>query len=256
LLSLGGWVGTGFTAPVLSAAYYALTVLALAGTAAASGGITIARPLRRTPLLLLGLGAGTLLLGTVASEVVSSAYSSRYSAVALAPLLLVVAIGIGALPERSRIATVAIVCGLGLFSSALNQLRSQSAQVATALAAAGPQDLVIFCPDQLGPAVHRIAPDAGRQVVYPTFGPPAMVDWVDYAQRNEAADPLAFARQALARAGDHTIWLVYAQGYRTLAGACTSLYTSLAVARGRPVIAVKSKSTSFEQDNVAEFPAR
>jgi mannosyltransferase len=258
VLAFSSWVGSGFTAPLLTAAYYTLVVLALAGTAVAAGGITIARPLRRTPLLLLGLGVGTLLLGTVASEVVSSAYSSRYSAVAVAPLLLVVAIGIGALPERRRIVAVAIVCGLGLFSSALipDQLRSQSADVATALAAAGPQDLVVFCPDQLGPAVHRTAPDAGRQVVYPTFGSPAMVDWVDYAKRNHAADPLAFARQALARAGGHTIWLVYAQGYRTLAGACTSLYTSFAVARGRPVVALKSKSTSFEQDSVAKFAAR
>jgi 4-amino-4-deoxy-L-arabinose transferase-like glycosyltransferase len=257
-LSPGGWTGSGFTAPLLAAAYYALLVLAVAGTAAATGGITIGRPLRRTPLVLLGLGVGTLLLGTVASEVVSSAYSSRYSAVGLAPLLLVVAIGIGALPPRGRIATVAVVCFLGVYSSALipDQLRSQSAEVASALAAAGRQDLVVFCPDQLGPAVHRTAPDAGRQEVYPTFGSPAMVDWVDYAKRNHAADPQAFARQALARAGAHTIWLVYAQGYRTLGGACSSLYTSFTAARGRPVIALKTKSTSFEQDNVAKFAAR
>jgi mannosyltransferase len=258
VLALSGWAGSGFTAPLLAAAYYALVVLAVAGAAAATGGVTIGRPLRRTPLLLLGLGIGTLLLGTVASEVVSSAYSSRYSVVALAPLLLVVAIGIGALPQRFRIVAVAIVCALGLFSSALIpfQLRSQSAQVATALAAAGPQDLVVLCPDQLGPAVHRTAPDAGRQVVYPTFGSPAMVDWVDYAKRNSAADPVAFAHRALALAGGHTIWLVFAQGYRTLAGACTSLYTSFAIARGRPTIAVKVDSSSFETDSVAEFAAR
>jgi hypothetical protein len=227
-LSPGGWTGSGFTAPLLGATYYALLVLAVAGTAAATGGVTIGRPLRRTPLVLL------------------------------APLLLVVAIGIAVLPPRGRIVAVSIACVLGLYSSALipDQLRSQSAEVARALAAAGPQDLVVFCPDQLAPAVHRTAPDAGRQVVYPTFGSPAMVNWVDYAKRNHAADPQAFARQALARAGGHTIWLVYAQGYRTLAGACSSLYTSFAVARGRPVIALKTKSTSYEQDSVAKFTAR
>jgi mannosyltransferase len=258
LLSLSGWAGSGFTAPLLIAAYYALVVLALAGTAGPGGGVTIGRTVRRTPLLLAGLGVGTLLVGTVASEVLSSAYSSRYSVIAVAPLLLVVAVGLGVLPDRVRTAAVAIVCGLGLFGSALipSQLRTQAGEVATVLAAAGPQDLVVMCPDQLGPAVHREAPDAGRQVVYPTFGSPAMVNWVDYAKRNAAADPVAFARHALQLAGGHTVWLVYAQGYRTLAGACTSLYTSFAVARGRPVIALKTDSDSFEEDGVAEFPGR
>jgi hypothetical protein len=83
-----------------------------------------------------------------------------------------------------------------------------------------------------------------------------MVNWVDYAKRNKAADPVAFARQALRRAGHHTLWLVYAQGYRTYAGACTSLYTSFAVARGRPVTVVKSSEKSFERDSVAKFAPR
>jgi mannosyltransferase len=258
LVAIGGWAGTGVTEPILVAAYYVLVVLALAGTAAAGGGVTIGRPIRRTPLLLAGLGIGTLVLGTAASEAVSSAYDPRYSIVALGPLLLVVAIGVGALPARYRTAAVAVVCGLGLIGASMipGQLRSQSREVATALAAAGPSDLVVFCPDQIGPAVHREAPSAGRQVVYPTFGSPAMVNWVDYAKRNKAADPVAFARQALRLAGHHTLWLVYAQGYRTLAGACTSLYTSFAVARGRPVIALKSSLKSFEQDSVAKFAAR
>jgi uncharacterized membrane protein len=258
LLALSGWTGSGVAAPLLSASYYVLVVLALAGTSAAAGGVRIGRPIRRTPLVLAVIGFGTLLLGTAASEIVSSAYDSRYSMVALAPLLLVVAIGVGALPARYRTAVVAVVCGLGLVGAAMlpTQLRSQSREVANALAAAGPNDLVVFCPDQLGPAVHREAPNAGQQVVYPTFGPPAMVNWVDYAKRNKAADPVAFARQALRRAGHHTLWLVYAQGYRTLAGACTSLYTSFTAARGRPVIAVKSSTKSFEEDSVAKFVSR
>ncbi len=111
---------------------------------------------------------------------------------------------------------------------------------------------MIFCPDQLGPAVHRLAPDAGTQVVYPTFGSPAMVDWVDYAKRNENANPLAFARTALQRARGHTIWLVYAIGYPTLAGGC-----SLSTRRSRspaaaPIVALHPHA-AFEKDTVAEF---
>jgi mannosyltransferase len=257
LISLGSWVGGGFSAPVLRWAYYVLAALSLAGYHASGGGLTFRRPLRRRPLLLLGLGLGTLVLGTVASEVSASAYSPRYTTIAIAPLLLVVAAGFAAVPARARTAAIAVVCGLGLAGAALipGQLRTQAAQVATVLAAAGPQDLVVFCPDQLGPAVHRLVPNDGTQVVYPTFGSAAMVDWVDYAKRNRDADPIAFARTALARAGNHTIWVVYDVGYPTLAGGCSSLVTSFTLARGRPQILLRS-SSSLEKESVAKFTAR
>jgi hypothetical protein len=113
---------------------------------------------------------------------------------------------------------------------------------------------VVFCPDQLGPDVHRLAPNAGTQVVYPTFGSSAMVDWVNYAKRNEDANPIAFAQTALQRASGHTIWLIYAIGYPTLAGGCSSLATSFTVARGRPIQALLPHG-AFEKDTVDEFPA-
>jgi mannosyltransferase len=256
LLSPGTWVGSGPGAALLRAAYYALLVVALVGYAEARG-MTLRRPVRRRALLLLVLAIGTLLLGTIVSEVLTSSYSPRYSTIALAPVLLVVAAGVGALPARHRTAGLSIVCALGLAGCALipGQLRTQAGQVATILKSAGPHDLVVFCPDQLGPAVHRLAPDAGTQVVYPTFGSSAMVDWVDYAKRNENADPIAFARDALRRAAGHTIWLVYDVGYPTLAGGCSSLVTSFTIARGRPVVAL-SPHSAFEKDTVAEFPAR
>jgi mannosyltransferase len=256
ILYPGSWVGGGLTSPLLRWAYYLLAALALAGYAGVNGGVTFRRPVRRLPLLLLGLGIGTMVIGTIASDVASSAYSPRYSMIALAPVLLVIAAGFGALPARGRNAAIAVICGFGLASSAFipGELRTQAGEVASLLAAAGPHDLVVFCPDQLGPAVHRLVPNAGTQVVYPTFGSPAMVDWVDYAKRNEDANPLAFARTALQRANGHTIWLVYDIGYPTLAGGCSSLYTSFTVARGRPVDALHPHS-AFEQDTVAEFPA-
>jgi mannosyltransferase len=254
ILALGGWVGNGLTAPLLSWAYYLLVALALVGYPGARGGVVFARPVRRPQLMLLCFGVATLLVGVIASEIAASSYSPRYSTIALAPLLIVVASGFGAMPARYRTGAVAVVCALGLASSALipDQLRTQAGQVAKLLAGATPQDLVIFCPDQLGPAVHRLAPDAGTQVVYPTFGSPAMVDWVDYAKRNENANALAFANTALQRARGHTIWLVYDIGYPTLAGGCSTLDTSFTVARGAPIVALHPHS-AFEKDTVAEF---
>jgi hypothetical protein len=170
-------------------------------------------------------------------------------------VLLVVATGIVAMGTRARVAALGIVCGLGLVGSAfvVSHLRTQAGQVAALLASANPADLVVFCPDQLGPAVHRLAPDAGRQVVYPTFGSAAMVDWVDYAKRNRGADPVAFAREALRRSAGHPIWFVYKSGYPTLAGGCSTVFNSLTAARGVPVEDLTPHG-AFEKYAVAQFP--
>ncbi|HEU5033524.1 MAG TPA: glycosyltransferase family 39 protein [Mycobacteriales bacterium] len=257
LLTLRDWSGGWLSGPLLGVAYYLLIAVALAGHPTFDGsGITFRRPLRRPALLLIGLAVATLYVGVVASVVASSAYASRYSTIVLAPALLVVAFGLAVLPGRARTVALCVVCALGLAGSAWlpAKLRTQAGQVAALLQAAGPHDLVVFCPDQLGPAVHRLAPDAGTQVVYPTFGSAAMVDWVDYEKRNKSADPIAFARQALQRASGRPIWLVYRTGYPTLAGACTSLVTSFTVARGRPEDELAPHG-AFEKYTVARFPA-
>jgi mannosyltransferase len=253
------WTGAGFSGPLLALAYYVLVALAVAGYPAKGGGLTFRRPLRRAPSLLLLLGVGTLLVGTVASEILVSAFADRYSIIALAPLLLVVSAGFAFLPTRARPVTVAVVCALGLVASSLipGQLRTQAGHVATALNAyAAPGDLVLFCPDQLGPAVYRLAPNAGRQAVYPTFASPALVDWVNYAKRNENADPVAFTQEALKKAAGHTIWYVYANGYRTFNGACMTILSELTAARGAPDLLVRASGGSFERDTLAKFEPR
>ncbi len=83
----------------------------------------------------------------------------------------------------------------------VNTNRTQAGQVAAVLReAARPGDLVVYCPDQVGPAVHRLAPPGLDEVTYPAFRGPEFVDWVDYKKRVAAADPASFARDG-ARAG-------------------------------------------------------
>ncbi len=259
LLSIGGWVGTGIAAPWLRLSYYALVVMAIAGYAARNGGIHIRRPLRRLPLVLCALSLVTMLVGTIASEISSNAYASRYSMIVVPFLLLVVAIGLTALPQSIQLPTLAILTALGLIASALIpfQTRTQAGEVADVLLRhAAPGDLVVICPDQLGPAIHRLAPSSGTQVVYPTFGPAAMVDWVDYKKRNENSRAGQFAQAALKRASGRPIWLVSAEGYPTFRRDCTNLYTDFAIARGRPHLYVKQSETSFEVDQLVEFTKR
>ena len=257
-------IGTAFDAPfswagagplgldiVLGLGYYALLVVAVRAALRQGG--------RRTALLLVGVAAATLFIGVVVSQSVGSAYATRYSAIALAPFLLAVTLGVGALPARwrTRAMAIAVVLGLAIGIAYPFRARSQADQVADVLAQAGPTDTVVFCPDQLGPAVHRLVPHAGRQLVYPTMGSPEMVDWVDYKKRNEAADPSAFAKAVVAQTPrTSAIWLVYANEYPTFGDACTELLVDLAVRRGEPEAEVDQKSGVVEKDNLVRFPPK
>jgi hypothetical protein len=214
--------------------------------------------MRRLPLALLVLSLATMLLGTIASQISQNAYAPRYSIVVLPFMLLVLAIGITALPASIQSPVVAALCAFGLIASVAIpfQSRTQAGQVAQVLRQqAAPGDLVVICPDQLGPAVYRLAPDAGTEVVYPTFGSPAMVDWVNYKKRNESADPGQFTQTALRRAAGKPIWLVWEDGYPTFAGACGEIYTDLTAARGSPITYVKASGGSFESEHLSEFEA-
>lgn len=258
-LSPSGWAGEGPVGSddVLSFAYYLLLLLALVGTATSTGVLVGRRP-RPAASWLLGIAGGALLLGCTVSLVLGSAYASRYSSIALVPFLLVAAAGFRALPASWWLRGVVGVLVLGLVVSAAlpAKKRSQADEVAAALRTASPHDLVVFCPDQLGPAVHRLAPNAGQQVVYPTMGSPAMVDWVDYEARNAAADPQAFATKVLDRVGSSAIWLVYSDGYPTFGDDCSRLLVAFGAARGQPKILVRSHRHTDERDRVAYFPPR
>jgi 4-amino-4-deoxy-L-arabinose transferase-like glycosyltransferase len=255
LLVPGSWVGGGAMGPLLRGAYYVLVILALFGRIGSDGRLSLGRPAHRRPALIIGVGFLTLVIAVLASDISSTAYAPRYSAIVFTPVVVAMSAGFAAVPRARRNLAIGLVVGIGLIGSSFipDELRTQAGQVATVLQAAAPQDLVIFCPDQLGPAVHRIAPGAGTQVEYPTFGSAALVDWVDYAHRNETANPTAFARVALQRAQGHTIWYVYEEGYPTLNGGCASLLSSFTLARGQPIAAL-SPGGAFEKYNVAEFP--
>src|SRR5581483_4287237 len=96
---------------------------------------------------------------------------------------------------------VALVAVLGLISASqyVYQDRTQARQVADVLKAhAGPGDVVLYCPDQLGPAVTRLAPPGLHERAVPSYGSPDRVDWVDYKKRNTTANGAAIADRAVA----------------------------------------------------------
>lgn len=205
-------------------------------------------------------GAATLLLGLALAVVANSAFEVRYAAVVFPFLALVAGNGAALLAKNLRIAVLALVVVLGVSAGfhAITQPRTQAGEIAAALGAhARPGDVVVYCPDQVAPDTARVisASLRLRQFTFPGFGPPDRVDWVDYAKRNRAADPEAFATETVARAGSNGIWLVWSAGYRTYGDTCERLQNALAARRGAAHTIVPSTDV-FEHMSLIGFGPR
>ncbi len=147
---------------------------------------------------------GILLLGLTASWVGGTAFEGRYASVVFPLFVLLVAFGLTAfMSTRARIGILIVVVLLGFWGSTRNvdELRTQAAASADIInAEAAPGDLVVYCPDQIGPDVSRLLAGTDvRQVTFPDLAPPERINWTDYRDRIAAADPGAFARGRAAR---------------------------------------------------------
>ena len=252
----------GFWDPglLLGMVAYGLMGLALAGRAVDGRRIEFdlhGRPGGRH----LGVAAfGTLGVAIIATQISRSAFAPRYASVLFPMMLLLAALGTAVLLDsRVRNAVVAACVVFGFWAIVPNVLgdRTSADRVAAALAAGvEPGDVVAYCPDQLGPSVSRLLPDdiAGEHVTFPRGTPPQIVDWVDYAETNEAAEPEAFAQMLLDRAGPTgTVWVVWAPGYRTFEDKCQGMLANLDLARrtnDRPV----KLPRNFEHPGLIRFP--
>jgi mannosyltransferase len=175
---------------------------------------------------MVGIAVATLITAVALGAVANAAFVARYTAVVLPLFLLVMAVGVAVIPgRRFRVGCVAVLVLAGLLTgqSENSQQRSQAVQVAAVLnAQATAGDLVIYCPDQLGPAVDRLLKVPGvQQITFPRAIGPTRVDWVDYKQTIASTNVSQFAQEALQRvAPNHTVWLVWRDGYPGLSGDC------------------------------------
>lgn len=199
-------------------------------------------------------GGLALLLGVAFTYATWSAFATRYAAVVFPMYFVLVAAGVVTFAGRwPRFAVFAALLALLSMGAVYNvrDTRTQAKQFAGAIeAVAQPGDLVVYCPDQLGPATSRVLGDGLDQVVYPTFGPPQRVDWVKYADRNGAANPDEFAAQALQRAGGHSIFVVWNPSYKTFETQCERLVYALGSARPASELVPDGGGTYFEHGTV------
>lgn len=240
-----------------------LVVLAVIGLTGRStdGGLVLGRVpagWRRRACWVVG---ATLAVGATASLASSAAFAGRYSSVVYPFAMLLVAAGIAALPDAAGRALVLALVGLlggAATALAITRDRTQAGEVAAVLRAeARPGDLVVVCPDQLGPALSRLAPADVRLVRTPDLGDPRFVDWVDYADRLAAVEVPALADRLLAEAGAGTVWLVWSGGYRVAGPQCDELAARLAALRPGTTPAVSADPVKyFESASLIRLGAR
>ncbi|MCW2525203.1 MAG: hypothetical protein JWM76_63 [Pseudonocardiales bacterium] len=272
------WWGTGSGSAILYLVSIALVMLAVFGRSrlvgsgeagpsrgpdrdqlAPMGGVWLGRPVSGVAVVLTIAAFGTLALGLAFSNVLRSGYSLRYSAPALGPAVLLLALGAQALEPHTRrwlLAGFAVVGLLVTGAAPFLTTRTQAQQTAGLLRATlGPDDLVIYCPDQLGPAVARQLPANTAQVAYPSLSDPHRVDWVDYERRNSAASPSTIASQLNTRVTGR-IFLVRADNYRTFGNQCATLAQNLARLRGAGTVLQRPNNRYGEPQYLIRFPAR
>ncbi len=211
------------------------------------------------------VGALGLVVAATIAWAGHSGYQPRYAAMVLPFFVLLVARGIDLLGDaRLRVGAVALVVVCGLIGGVriVRENRTQTGAVAAAIrAAAHPGDLVVYCPDQLAPATHRLlGRDDLDEVKYPldpqSDPRPTLVDWVDYKARLAAPDnaPDQAARRTLARAGAHAIFVVTSPGYITHDALCPVFLQDVDAFGHRTVdLLVAPDGTIFEHAGVEEL---
>jgi len=251
--------GASGISPYLSLLLMILVALGVAASRGIRGRVEV--PARPAPpasrFALLTFVPTTIAI--VAGLALGSGFSERYTSLVLPFGMLLAACGVERLPTRRiRAAALALTVALGLVGGGVvaGKERTQAGEVAAALTAHGATgDVVVYCPDQLGPAVTRLLPPRFEEATFPSGASPRFVDWVDYEARNEAANAVAFARTTSERAAGRTVWLVASSGYRTFGFRCERLADELGRLRVRETL-VWAETRFAERASLIRYAAR
>ncbi|HEX3539282.1 MAG TPA: glycosyltransferase family 39 protein [Acidimicrobiales bacterium] len=203
---------------------------------------------------------GTLLMAVACGAVAQAAFVGRYTAVVFPLFILLAALGITVLPDRRVLAAVlawvtcaGLICGIG----ANLTLRTQAGSVASVInKVASPNDVVLYCPDQLGPAASRLVTAHVQQYTFPLANPPQRINWVNYRHEIHITNVEQFADQILTAAAGHDIWFVENPNYPGTEHKCTQLMNWLTTKRPNTQVWVAASpgSYKYENESLIRFP--
>jgi len=256
------FAGPGTWGQLLTFLLFGLAGLALfsrAGPHAASV-LVEARIQPRARLVGL-LVIGTLSLAVAVGMLSGAAFDGRYIAVVFPLFAVLCALGLAAFTSRAVTSGVlAVACLAGLLSADLQngEPRTQATQVAAVLnVQAQPGDTIVYCPDQLGPAVDRLLKVPGvTELTFPRMAGPQRVDWVNYASTIARTDVGTFTQEVLTRLNPgNTLWLVWRDGYRGFGGDCGYLDSWLQMKLPGGYTMINASSRYYEYENLVRFPS-
>ena len=218
-------------------------------------GLRVREPHDPVAMAWIGAHGAVTVCVAVAGAIVSvSAVSGRYFAVAVPLIILAAAAGALRLPAgRYLVVGLLATGGLWLAHGEVTEARTTADVVAARiLAGARDGDVVVTCPDQLSPALHRILGSSPIQLEETSFPPgstSSRVNWIDYAARAKAARPGAEAQRLVSTYAANTIWLVVSTTYPPTEVACSGLLISLLESRNG------GRLLSADRPNIVEHGA-
>jgi mannosyltransferase len=237
-----------------------LLLCLLALFVARSEGRRLVLDLATTPAVRgeLAVVAGTMAIGWLVAYTTGATFQSRYAAVVVPLILLAAAVGLSHLPRIGQVLLGGAVIALSFVGIGWTEYfeRTQSEEVAAAIAGqAQPGDVVVYCPDQLGPAYSREMPDGLVELSYPELSSPERVDWVDYAERNAAADPQEIAAEVREIADGHAVFVVWRAEYRTFGQQCEDLIHAIGGGTAAETLVTMNSTRYYEPANVIWYPS-
>lgn len=198
----------------------------------------------------------TVAVGLAAGLASNATFIARYAAVFVPMLFIAAGVGLARLPapwpRRIGAAALSILATAGAYYNVVDP-RTQGEEIAEVINAEGsPGDVVVFCPDQLGPSTLRALDDGFDAVGIPALERPDRIDWVDYQERNENASAEQLVDSILERAEGQTIWLVFATNYRTYEELCPGVIGGLVAERSAD-LQIEPDPLAFEQATLSRF---
>ncbi|HEX3828876.1 MAG TPA: glycosyltransferase family 39 protein [Sporichthyaceae bacterium] len=252
--------GTGPAGMCASLLVTPLLIVAVFGRRTAAGSLLFAgRPGSRVGLLA-SLIMSTLLTALTAAVVTHSTVATRYTAVVVPLVMLLMGVGVTRLPRTAGHVVLAILLAIGVAGgiTAATTPHSQAGEIADLLNQdAGYGDLIVYCPDQLAPSIEtRLHVLGVTRIELPAEKNPYVIDWTDYTSRLADFNPQATARSItsyLKTQDAAAVWFVSAWGYRTHTAVCGPLRDRLSAALGPPTLMHDSDARGYEKASLERF---
>jgi mannosyltransferase len=255
---LGQYAGGGPWGAALGLSLFTLVLLGVFGESTHGRHVLINLQARRQARPLAFVFMATLMVAVLFGAVAQAAFVGRYTAVVFPLFVLLAALGATVLPDRRVLAAVlawttcaGLIVGVG---ANLSQ-RTEGGRIAGVInKEASANDLVLYCPDQLAPAVSRLVTATVVQYTFPRADPPQRINWVDYRKAIHNTNVEQFAEQMLAAAAGHDIWFIQNPNYPGTEHKCSQLMDWLTTKRNSQVWVAPNPGNYYEYASLVRFP--